>query len=201
VNRAEGSPLLASLLHYFLTSAPPKGNFMCLALATSPAKLTQPVTNTSPASPSLSIACAPFRHQYGVSRVPPQLLFEALKWNNNSHPQRSYTDTPLAFLNQIEHNWRKRVGVEPTIRPAKDRIAGFEDRESHRTPFASAESIGVRRGQIQMEKRRRRRDCESKRRPSRRACRWCKPRSRSAWKARRFCRPRKVRGPALCGER
>jgi hypothetical protein len=33
--------------------------------------------------------------------------------------------------------WRKRVGVEPTIRPAKDRIAGFEDREGHRTPFAS----------------------------------------------------------------
>jgi len=29
------------------------------------------------------------------------------------------------------------VGVEPTIRPAKDRIAGFEDREGHRTPFAS----------------------------------------------------------------
>ncbi len=34
-------------------------------------------------------------------------------------------------------SWRKRVGVEPTIRPAKDRIAGFEDREGHRTPFAS----------------------------------------------------------------
>ena len=33
--------------------------------------------------------------------------------------------------------WRKRVGVEPTIRPAKDRIAGFEGREGHRTPFAS----------------------------------------------------------------
>jgi len=29
------------------------------------------------------------------------------------------------------------VGVEPTIRPAKDRIAGFEGREDHRTPFAS----------------------------------------------------------------
>jgi len=33
------------------------------------------------------------------------------------------------------------VGVEPTIRPAKDRIAGFEGRGSHRTPFASGESI------------------------------------------------------------
>jgi hypothetical protein len=30
------------------------------------------------------------------------------------------------------------VGVEPTIRPAKGRIAGFEGREDHRTPFASA---------------------------------------------------------------
>ena len=37
--------------------------------------------------------------------------------------------------------WRKRVGVEPTIRPAKDRIAGFEGRERHRTFFASANSI------------------------------------------------------------
>ena len=36
-----------------------------------------------------------------------------------------------------QHDWRKRVGVEPTIRAAKDRIAGFEDREDHRTPFAS----------------------------------------------------------------
>jgi hypothetical protein len=37
--------------------------------------------------------------------------------------------------------WRKRVGVEPTIRPAKDRITGFEGRESHRTLFASGKSI------------------------------------------------------------
>ncbi len=34
--------------------------------------------------------------------------------------------------------WRKRVGVEPTIQPAKGRIAGFEGREGHRTLFASA---------------------------------------------------------------
>ena len=46
--------------------------------------------------------------------------------------------------------WRKRVGVEPTIRPAKDRIAGFEDREGHRTPFASGISIGVRREGFQL---------------------------------------------------
>src|SRR5258708_163620 len=40
-----------------------------------------------------------------------------------------------------ERSWRKRVGVEPTIRPAKDRITGFEGRESHRTLFASGNSI------------------------------------------------------------
>jgi hypothetical protein len=33
------------------------------------------------------------------------------------------------------------VGVEPTIRPAKDRITGFEGRERHRTLFASGRSI------------------------------------------------------------
>ncbi len=33
--------------------------------------------------------------------------------------------------------WRKRVGVEPTIRLAKSRINGFEGHEDHRTPFAS----------------------------------------------------------------
>jgi hypothetical protein len=32
--------------------------------------------------------------------------------------------------------WRRRVEVESTIRPAKGRIAGFEGREGHRTPFA-----------------------------------------------------------------
>src|SRR4029077_16369659 len=34
-------------------------------------------------------------------------------------------------------SWRKRVGVEPTILAAKDRINGFEGHENHRTPFAS----------------------------------------------------------------
>ena len=33
------------------------------------------------------------------------------------------------------------MGVEPTIHPAKGRIAGFEDREDHRTPCASVLSI------------------------------------------------------------
>ncbi len=33
--------------------------------------------------------------------------------------------------------WRKRVGVEPTILAAEDRINGFEGHEDHRTLFAS----------------------------------------------------------------
>src|SRR5579862_9449324 len=37
--------------------------------------------------------------------------------------------------------WRKRVGVEPTILAAKDRINGFEGHEGHRTPFASDAKI------------------------------------------------------------
>jgi hypothetical protein len=37
--------------------------------------------------------------------------------------------------------WRRRVEVESTIRPAKGRIAGFEGREGHRTPFASTSRI------------------------------------------------------------
>ena len=41
--------------------------------------------------------------------------------------------------------WRKRVGVEPTILAAKDRINGFEGHEDHRTSFASVWIIGMRR--------------------------------------------------------
>ena len=33
------------------------------------------------------------------------------------------------------------MGVEPTTRLAKSRITGFEDREDHRTLFASGKSI------------------------------------------------------------
>jgi hypothetical protein len=40
-------------------------------------------------------------------------------------------------------NWRKRVGVEPTILAAKDRINGFEGHEGHRTPFASELCAGL----------------------------------------------------------
>ena len=35
-------------------------------------------------------------------------------------------------------DWRKRVRVERTRDIAKMPLAGFEDREDHRTPFASA---------------------------------------------------------------
>src|SRR5690348_9824942 len=44
-------------------------------------------------------------------------------------------------LSLVTAFWRKRVGVEPTIRLAKSRIAGFEGRDSHRTIFASAQII------------------------------------------------------------
>jgi len=40
-------------------------------------------------------------------------------------------------MSDSARSWRKRVGVEPTIRSAKDRIDGFEGREDHRTLFAS----------------------------------------------------------------
>jgi len=44
----------------------------------------------------------------------------------------------FARVNRI---WRKRVGVEPTILAAKDRINGFEGHEDHRIPFASTSTI------------------------------------------------------------
>ena len=34
--------------------------------------------------------------------------------------------------------WRKRMGIEPTPRTAAARSNGFEDRESHQAPSASA---------------------------------------------------------------
>jgi hypothetical protein len=39
---------------------------------------------------------------------------------------------------QRGNSWRKRVRVEHTLDTAKMPSAGFEDREDHRTPFASA---------------------------------------------------------------
>jgi hypothetical protein len=41
------------------------------------------------------------------------------------------------------------VGVEPTTRSAKERVTGFEGRESHRTLFASVRDYRVREGFIQ----------------------------------------------------
>src|SRR2546430_689521 len=53
----------------------------------------------------------------------------------------TFAHRSIPNLLTVHRIWRKRVGVEPTIRPAKDRIAGFEGRERHRTLFASANSI------------------------------------------------------------
>jgi hypothetical protein len=40
-----------------------------------------------------------------------------------------------------KRSWRERVEVESTTRSAKDRVAGFEGREGHRTPFAPVARI------------------------------------------------------------
>jgi hypothetical protein len=37
--------------------------------------------------------------------------------------------------------WRGRMEVESTTRSAKERVAGFEGREGHRTPFAPVSII------------------------------------------------------------
>jgi hypothetical protein len=37
--------------------------------------------------------------------------------------------------------WRKHMGVEPISRPTKERDSGFEDRERHRPPSASAPQV------------------------------------------------------------
>jgi len=44
-------------------------------------------------------------------------------------------NTARTSLNAIDL-WRRRVEVESTTRSAKERVAGFEGREGHRTPFA-----------------------------------------------------------------
>jgi hypothetical protein len=44
--------------------------------------------------------------------------------------------------------WRKRVGVEPTIRIAKSRINGFEGHEDHRTSCASVANYSSAGGEI-----------------------------------------------------
>ena len=50
------------------------------------------------------------------------------------------------FVFQI--TWRKRVGVEPTEDGANPPPAGFEDRESHRTPCASGNQWSVVSGRL-----------------------------------------------------
>ena len=62
-----------------------------------------------------------------------------------------WASTPTKAL-ESSSSWRKRVGVEPTIRPAKGRITGFEGRESHRTLFASAPRIAAIERELSMEK-------------------------------------------------
>src|SRR4030095_9264658 len=91
--------------------------------------------------------------------------------------------------------WRKRVGVQPTTRLAKSRIAGFEGREDHRIPFASAKSIGVTRGWRQTRKSD---SFESALRPDRTALAPCTLRSRSVPRDRQVFRPAGVRAPDLC---
>jgi len=70
--------------------------------------------------------------------VPPLELAQEPTQNSLLLPFAASLFCNIRHINRI---WRKRVGVEPTIRPAKDRIAGFEGRERHRTLFASVSSI------------------------------------------------------------
>src|SRR5712692_6976312 len=93
--------------------------------------------------------------------------------------------------------WRKRVGVEPTIRPAKGRIASFEGREGHRTLFASARIIEAGGAGFNHDGRRFRLATPPTRKPSG----WCKPRSRRGCPDRRFFRPEAVAGQTPCGRR
>jgi hypothetical protein len=74
----------------------------------------------------------------------PQLVVQ----NSSSHFRAGVLNFLLIHANRshrcvllILHIWRGRVEVESTIRPAKGRIAGFEGREGHRTPFAPARRI------------------------------------------------------------
>lgn len=47
----------------------------------------------------------------------------------------------LEIIEKPHKNWRRRVEVESTTRSAKERVAGFEGREGHRTPFAPIVTI------------------------------------------------------------
>ena len=43
--------------------------------------------------------------------------------------------------------WRKRMGIEPTVRFG--RTTGFEDQEGHQTPFASIDRNSIVRREVQ----------------------------------------------------
>ncbi len=49
-----------------------------------------------------------------------------------------FPSIPCRYLKplNLKEMWRRRVEVESTTRSAKERVAGFEGREGHRTPFA-----------------------------------------------------------------
>src|SRR5215813_14913603 len=71
----------------------------------------------------------------GLGEGHPENVVKSPKSATPTLRKRNYTCNNRIDTGEI---WRKRVGVEPTIRPANDRIAGFEGREGHRTNFASA---------------------------------------------------------------
>jgi hypothetical protein len=43
----------------------------------------------------------------------------------------------------VASGWRKRMGIEPTPRTVSVRGNGFEDRESHQAPCASARECTI----------------------------------------------------------
>jgi hypothetical protein len=71
----------------------------------------------------------------GVLKGHKLLISLERKWRTTAQPKSGKSRVNIGYL------WRRRVGVEPTIRSAKERIAGFEGREDHRTLFASVASI------------------------------------------------------------
>src|SRR5437660_5042410 len=76
---------------------------------------------------------ATFGAKLAAAQVEPQL-------GNKTLGRKEFWEgsTPTKAI-ESSRIWRKRVGVEPTIHPAKGRIAGLEDREDHRTPCASVD--------------------------------------------------------------
>ena len=96
--------------------------------------------------------------QLSVRRVwdfPPHRVFACIgvasvtRFHSHSATRRRTLVGVQLVLQSLQHlkvhisnvesiGWRRRVEVESTIRSAKGRIAGFEGREGHRTPFAPA---------------------------------------------------------------